>query len=67
MAGKLTKISILLQTLSRLPGLSFLSSVDTQMREVEDNVGDYEDNVNEIKRNAEDVKGVATDLVSDDE
>lgn len=67
MAGKITKISVLLQTLSRIPGLSFLSSVDTEMRGVEDYVGDYEDNVNEIKRNADDVKGVAGDLMKDDE
>ena len=67
MGDKIGKISVLMQTLSRIPGLGFLSGVDNTMRETIDNAEDYVDDAEEIRRTAQETKDNARDLVRNDE
>lgn len=67
MSDKVGKVSVLLQTLSRIPGLGFLSGVDNQMRETIDNAEDYVDDAEEIRRTAEETQANARDLMRSDD
>lgn len=67
MADKVTKVSVLLQTLSRIPGLGFLAAADHQMRATVDEVDEYGDNVEEVRRNSANVRDAAKSLGDDDD
>jgi hypothetical protein len=67
MTEKVRKLSVFLQTLSRIPGLGFLADTERDLREAADQVDDMEDRVEDTKRHARDVKKTAADVVSRDE
>lgn len=67
MADKISRLSVLLQTLSRLPGLGFLAQADKQMRESIDEVDEYGDAVEEVKRNTREVRNAAREVAKGDE
>jgi hypothetical protein len=67
MTDKTRKVSSLLQTLSRLPGLGFLSNTDRQMREAADSVRNVENSVADRKRQMRDVRTAAGDLAASDD
>jgi hypothetical protein len=66
-ADKVTKVSVLLQTLSRIPGLGFLGGVDSKMRASVDQVDEVGDNYEEIKRNAQDAREAAREVARNDD
>lgn len=67
MADKVSKIYILLQTLSRIPGLGFLANADAELRSTVDYVEEYGDTAEEIQRNAQDATDAAKGLASRDD
>ena len=67
MTDKVRKVSILMQTLSRLPGLGFLADAEAQMRSTADSIDDVGDQVEEGQRQYGDVKSAAREVVRDDD
>lgn len=67
MTEKVRKLSILLQTLSRLPGLGFLAETERDLRESADQVDEVGDTYEEGQRQWKDVKKAASDVASSDE
>ena len=67
MADKISRLSVLLQTLSRLPGLGFLAQADKQMRESIDQVDEYGDAVEEAKRNTHEVRNAVREVAKGDD
>jgi hypothetical protein len=67
MADKVRKVSILMQTLSRVPGLGFLADAEAQMRSTADSIDDVGDQVEEGRRQYDDVKNAAGEVVRDDD
>jgi hypothetical protein len=68
MTEKVRKLSIFLQTLSRIPGLSFLAETERDLREAADQVDDIGDRYEEGQRQIGDVRRAAGDVVrSEDE
>jgi hypothetical protein len=68
MTEKVRKVSILLQALSRIPGLSFLADTERDLRETADQIDDMGDQVEDTKRQYRDVQKATADVVrSDDE
>lgn len=63
MADKVSRLAVLLQTLSRLPGMSFLAQADTQMREAVDQVDEIGDSIEEVKRNAAEARNAAGEVI----
>jgi len=64
---KVRKLSIFLQALSRIPGLSFLADTERSLRDTADQVDDLGDSVEEGKRQVGDVRKAAGDIVSRDD
>lgn len=64
---KVTSISRLLQMLSRIPGLGFLSSFDDQMRETRDSYDDIGDQMDDAQRTAREVRDAAGNVVRNDD
>lgn len=64
---KVRKLSIFLQALSRIPGLSFLADTERSLRETADQVDDLGDGVEDGKRQISDVRKAAGDVVRKDE
>jgi hypothetical protein len=68
MTEKVRKLSVFLQTLSRIPGLGFLADTERDLREAADQVDDVEDRIEDGKRHMGDIRKTAGDVVqSDDE
>ncbi|MDX1944392.1 MAG: hypothetical protein SFU86_03220 [Pirellulaceae bacterium] len=63
MADKVSRLAVLLQTLSRLPGMGFLAQADTQMREAVDQFDEYGDAIEEVKRNTREVRDAAGEVI----
>jgi len=64
---KVRKVSMLLQALSRIPGLGFLIDAERSMRETADEVDDVGDSFEEGKRQLDDVRKAAGDVVTSEE
>jgi hypothetical protein len=67
MTDKARKLSVLLQTLSRIPGLGFLAQTEQDLREAADQVDEVGDRYEEGKRHMGDVRKASRDMVSSDE
>jgi hypothetical protein len=67
MADNVRKVSILMQTLSRVPGLGFLADADAQMRSTADSIDDVGDQYEEAQRQLDDVKNAGREVVRDDD
>ena len=67
MTDKVRKVSILMQTLARVPGLGFLAEAESQMRSTVDSVDEVGDQYEEGKRQLDDAKNAARDVVRDDD
>jgi hypothetical protein len=67
MTEKVRKVSILLQALSRVPGLGFLSDTERDLRETADQIDDMGDQVEDTKRQYHDVRKATGDVLSSDE
>ena len=67
MADKVRKVSILMQTLSRVPGLGFLADAEAQMRSTADSIDDVGDQIEEGQRQYGDVKNAAREVTRDDD
>lgn len=67
MADKVHTLQLLLERLSRIPGLGFLSSVGNTVQQVDDQIEDVEHQVDYVRRNARDVKQHSEELMKNDE
>lgn len=67
MTDKVRKVSILMQTLARVPGLGFLADADAQMRSTADSIDDVGDQAEEARRQYDDVRNAAGEVVRDDD
>lgn len=67
MADKVHTLQLLLERLSRIPGLGFLSSVGNTIQQVDDQIEDVEHQVEYVQRNARDVKQHSEELIKNDE
>lgn len=67
MADKVSRLAVLLQTLSRLPGLGFLAQADTQMRQAVDQVDEIGDSIEEVKRNTAEARNAAGEVFRGDD
>jgi hypothetical protein len=67
MTEKVRKVSILLQALSRVPGLGFLSDTERDLREAADQIDDMGDQVEDTKRQYDDVRKATHDVVSSED
>jgi len=67
MTDKVRKVSILMQTLSRVPGLGFLAAAESQMRSTADSIDDVGDQYEEGKRQLDDVNNAAREVARDDD
>jgi hypothetical protein len=67
MTEKVRKVSILLQALSRIPGLAFLSDTERDLRESADQIDDMGDQVEDTKRQYSDVRQATRDVISSDD
>jgi hypothetical protein len=67
MTEKVRKLSVFIQALSRIPGLSFLAETERDLREAVDQVDEVGDRVEEGKRQMSDVRRAATDIASSDD
>lgn len=67
MPDKVRKVSILLQALSRIPGLGFLADTDYQLRSAADSVDDVGDQIEEGKRQVSDITNATREIGRDDD
>ena len=67
MTEKVRKLSVFLQTLSRIPGLGFLADTERDLREAADQVDDVEDRIEDGKRHMGDIRKSAGDVVRNNE
>ena len=67
MTDKARKVSILLQTLSRIPGLGFLAETERDLREGADQVDEVGDRYEEGKRQVDDVRKATGDVMRDED
>lgn len=67
MSDKVSVFRNLLQSLSRLPGLGFLYSVEGQINETVTSIEDYGDQVDDMKNAVRDVRSNAEDLATGDD
>lgn len=67
MTDKARKLSVFLQTLSRIPGLGFLADTERDLREAADQVDEVGDRYEEGKRQMDDVRRAAGDVASSDD
>ncbi len=67
MTEKVRKLSVFIQALSRIPGLSFLAETERDLREAVDQVDEVGDRVEEGKRQMTDVRRAATDIASSED
>jgi hypothetical protein len=67
MTEKARKVSILLQTLSRIPGLGFLAETERDLREAADQVDEVGDQYEEGKRQVSDVRNATSDVMRDED
>ena len=67
MTEKVRRLSVFLQTLSRIPGLGFLAETEQNLREAADQVDDVGDRIDDAKRQVRDVKKTASDVVSSED
>ena len=67
MTDKVRKVSILLQTLSRIPGLGFLAETERDLREAADQVDEVGDQYEEGKRQVNDVRKATGDVMRDED
>jgi hypothetical protein len=64
--NKVRKVSILLQTLARVPGLGFLADAESQLRNKAEEIDSLEDQYHEVQRRADDVSTAARNVQQDD-
>ena len=64
MSEKISKVSVFLQALSRIPGLGFLADTDRSMREAYEQVDEVGERYEEGQRHLEDIKHAAGDIVT---
>jgi len=67
MTDKARKVSILLQTLSHIPGLGFLAETERDLREAADQVDEVGDQYEEGKRQVNDVRKATGDVMRDED
>jgi hypothetical protein len=67
MTEKVRKLSVFLQTISRIPGLGFLADTERQLRESADQVDDMGDQYEDAKRQVRDVKKTGADVLSSED
>jgi hypothetical protein len=67
MADKVHTLQLLLERLSRLPGLGFLSSVGNTIQSVDDQIEDAEHQMDYVQRNARDVQQHTGELMKNDD
>jgi hypothetical protein len=67
MSEKVNKLSVLLQSLSRIPGLGFLASADYQMRETAEEIENVGDEYEERSRQVKNVRDAAGQMARDDD
>jgi hypothetical protein len=67
MSDKVGKVSVLLQSLSRLPGLGFLAQADRQFRDAAEQVDEVGETYEEGQRQLEDVRRAAGDVTRPDD
>jgi hypothetical protein len=64
MTDKVRKLSVLLQALSRIPGLGFLADTERDLRESADQVDDIGDQIEDGKRQVRDVRTATGDVLA---
>ncbi|MCU0877368.1 MAG: hypothetical protein MUF06_06235 [Pirellulaceae bacterium] len=67
MADKVHTLQLLLERLSRIPGLGFLSSVGNTIQSVDDQIEDAEHQLDYVQRNARDVQQHTGNLLKQDD
>ena len=67
MPDKVRKVSILLQALSRIPGLGFLADTDYQLRSAADSVDDVGDQIEDGQRHMNDIRNAAGEVTRSDD
>jgi hypothetical protein len=67
MTDKARKVSILLQTLSRIPGLGFLAETERDLREAADQVDEVGDQYEDGKRQLNDVRKATGDVMRNED
>jgi hypothetical protein len=67
MADKLRQVNVLLQALSRVPGLGFLAQAEYRLQDAVDAVDDVNDTIEENQRHLTDVGDAMTDFSSGEE
>jgi hypothetical protein len=66
MADKLRQVNVLLQALSRVPGLGFLAQAEYRLQDAVDAVDDVNDAVEDNQRHLADVADAVSDISTDD-
>lgn len=66
MADKLRQVNVLLQALSRVPGLGFLAQAEYRLQDAVDAVDDVNDAIEDNQRHLSDVADAVTDISSGD-
>lgn len=67
MADKVHTLQLLLERLSRIPGLGFLRSVGNTIQSVDDQIEDAEHQMDYVQRNARDVQQHTGNLLKQDD
>ena len=67
MADKLRQVNVLLQALSRVPGLGFLAQAEYRLQDAVDAVDDVNDAIEDNQRHLSDVADAVTDISSGDD
>jgi hypothetical protein len=67
MTEKVRKLSVFLQTLSRIPGLGFLANTERDLREGADQFDDVGDRYEDAMRQVRDVKKTGADVLGSED
>jgi hypothetical protein len=62
MADRMRQVNVLLQALSRVPGLSFLSQAEYRLQDAVDAIDDVNDTIEDNQRHVADVKDAVADI-----
>ena len=62
MADRMRQVNVLLQALSRVPGLSFLAQAEYRLQDAVDAIDDVNDTIEDNQRHVADVKDAVSDI-----
>ena len=62
MADRMRQVNVLLQALSRVPGLSFLAQAEYRLQDAVDAIDDVNDTIEDNQRHVADVKDAVVDI-----